>query len=221
MGVSGTSAEFLVNACDKFIYYDKLPGIGKPKKNQQNGQGQNQSAQKPKENNQPKPASLPTPTTAEGKLEQYLHLLSNQKIRMTPTTQRPLIIYKLYEITKANPDFTFNDLKEFAEAYFAKATPKVESELVLDTAHQLFHTFCFEFDPDSHERIWNRKLFFAPDVRSPADLLDKCDRKILQLLVNALGSPDKIDKDVAAKILYGGAQNPKVIEHVQSLLTGE
>ena len=25
MGVSGTSAEYLVNACDKFIYYDKLP----------------------------------------------------------------------------------------------------------------------------------------------------------------------------------------------------
>jgi hypothetical protein len=218
MGVSGTSAEFLVNACDKFIYYDKLQGVAKPKKNSQNGQNQNQASQKPKENNQPKQNNLPTPTTAEGKLEQYLHFLSNQKIRMTPTTQRPLIIYKLYEITKANPDFTFNDLKEYAEAYFANATPKIESQLVLDTAHQLFHTFCFEFDPESHDRIWNRKLFFAPDVESPSDLLDKCDRKLLQILANALGSPEKIDKEVVARILYGDVRNAKVLLHIRDLL---
>lgn len=226
MGISGTSAEYLVNACDKFIFYDKLQGVGKPKKNSQSGQqGQNQQpAQKPKEkegSNPPKQNNLPTPTTAEGKLEQYLHLLANQKIRMTPTEQRPLIIYKLYEITKANPDFSFNDLKIFAEEYFANATPKIEAQLVLDTAHQLFHTFCFEFDPESHERIWNRKLFFAPDVQKASDLLDKCDHKILQLLVNAIGSPERIDKEVAARILYGGIRSPKVLEHIQSLLTSE
>ncbi len=229
MGISGTSAEYLVNACDKFIYYDKLQGINKPKKNPQNGNGQNQNqpaAQKPKEKEKesapaPKQNGLPMATTAQGKLEQYLHLLANQKIRMTPTEQRPLIIYKLYEITKANPDFSFNDLKEFAEVYFANATPKIEAQLVTDTAHQLFHTFCFEFDPESHDRIWNRKLSFSPEVQKASDLLDKCDHKILQLLVNAVGSPDKIDKEIAARILYGSVRNPKVIDHVQDLLTSE
>ncbi len=224
MGISGTSAEYLVNACDKFIYYDKLQGINKPKKNPQNGQNQNLSAQKPKEKEVNTPSKQPTlamATTAEGKLEQYLHLLANQKIRMTPTEQRPLIIFKLYEITRANPDFSFNDLKEFAEAYFANTSPKIEAQLVLDTAHQLFHTFCFEFDPESHERIWNRKLFFSPEVQKASDLLDKCDRKILQLLANAIGSSEKIDREVAARILYGGVRNPKVLDHIQSLLTSE
>ncbi len=224
MGISGTSAEYLVNACDKFIYYDKLQGVNKPKKNPQNGQNQNQAAQKPKEKEVNAPSKQPTlamATTAEGKLEQYLHLLANQKIRMTPTEQRPLIIFKLYEITKANPDFSFNDLKEFAEAYFTNTSPKIEAQLVLDTAHQLFHTFCFEFDPESHERIWNRKLFFSPEVQKASDLLDKCDRKILQLLANAMGSSEKIDREIAARILYGGVRNPKVLDHIQSLLTSE
>jgi hypothetical protein len=68
---------------------------------------------------------------------------------MTPTTHRPLIIYKIYEIVKANPDFTFNQLREFAQSFFSNAAPKIEAQLVMDAMHQLFHTFCFEFDSES------------------------------------------------------------------------
>jgi uncharacterized LabA/DUF88 family protein len=236
MGVSGTSSEVLTNTCDKFIYYDKLPGV-KPqpqKKSSQPNQpaSQNQPAQKqqpqnppaaPKQqnNNQPARPSLPTPTTPEGKLEQYTNILGGQKIRITPSTHRPLVIYKIFDIVKANPTFTFNKLKEYAESFFQNATPKIENQLVLDVAHQLFHTFCFEFDPDSHERILDRQLFFQPDVQKPADLLDKCDKKILQLLINAIGSPEKVDKEVAAKLLYGGVRNPKILDHIAELMVAE
>jgi uncharacterized LabA/DUF88 family protein len=218
MGISGTSAEYLVNACDKFIYNDKLQGVNKVKKTPQNGAGQNQPQPKQSNGSAVKPGVVAA-TTPEGKFEQYLNLLSAKKIRIPDGEKRPFIIYKMYEMVKNAPEpITFNQLKEQAQAYYETATPKIEAQVVLDVAHQLFHTFCFEFDPDSHERILNRKMFFAADVQKAADLLDKCDRKILQLLVADLGSSDKLDVEVLARLLYGGARSRKVLDHIAELL---
>lgn len=221
MGISGTSAEYLVNACDKFIYYDKLQGVSKFKKTPQNGQSQNLPVMKQQTNGGAKPAVIAA-TTPEGKLEQYSNLLAAKKIRIANGEQRPFIIYKMYEMVKnAAEPLTFNQLKGQAQAFFEAATPKVELQVVLDVAHQLFHTFCFEFDPDSHERIFNRKMFFTADVQKAADLLDKCDRKILQLLVSDLGAPDNLDREVIARLLYGGLKTVKVLDHIDDLLTAE
>lgn len=218
MGISGTSAEYLVNACDKFIYYDKLQGVNKVKKAPQVATAQNQPQPKQNNGSAAKPGVV-SATTPEGKFEQYLNLLSAKKIRIPNGEQRPFIIYKMYEMVKTAPEpITFNQLKEQAQTYYEAATPKIEAQVVLDVAHQLFHTFCFEFDPDSHERILNRKMFFAADVQKAADLLDKCDRKILQLLISEFGSSDKLDAEVLARLLYGGTRGRKVLEHVAELM---
>jgi uncharacterized LabA/DUF88 family protein len=229
MGISGTSADYLVNACDKFVFYDKWQGVNKFKKTYPNNNGgQNQQAKQSSNPPAPKQAapqpakpSAPAPISPEKKLDRYLNILAGRKIRMMPTEHRPLIIYKIYEIVKANPDFSFNQLKEFAETFFANATPKIDQQLVLDTSHQLFHTFCFEFDTDTTERIWNRKMWLPEDVTSASDLLNKCDQKILQMLVNDMGASEKLDKEIAAQILYGGIRNPKALDHIQDLITAE
>jgi uncharacterized LabA/DUF88 family protein len=218
MGISGTSAEYLVNACDKFIYYDKLQGVNKVKKVPQPGQNQNPPAPKQTNGGSAKPVVV-SATTPEGKLEQYSNLLASRKIRIPNGEQRPFIIYKMYEMVQhASEPLTFNQLKEQAQVFFESATPKVDAQVVLDVAHQLFHTFCFEFDPDSHERILNRKMFFAADVQKASDLLDKCDRKILQLLISDLGSPEKLDLEVLALLLYGGVRTSKVLNHIADLM---
>lgn len=221
IGISGTSAEYLVNACDKFIFYDKWQGVNKVKKTPQNGSSQNQPTQK-QNNGSAAKSGLPVATTPEGKFEQYSNLLSVRKIRIANSDQRPFIIYKMYEMVKNTPQqLTFIQLKEQSQAFFENVTPKVELQVVLDIAHQLFHTFCFEFDPESHDRILNRKMFFAADVQKASDLLDKCDRKILQLLISDLGSPDKLDLQVIARLLYGGVRTPKVLDHIADLIAAE
>ncbi len=218
MGISGTSAEYLVNACDKFIFYDKLQGVNKVRKTPQNGTGQSQPQPKQNNGSAAKPGVVAA-TTPEGKFEQYLNLLSAKKIRIPNGEQRPFVIYKMYEMVKTAPEpITFNQLKEQAQAYYEAATPKLDAQVALDVAHQLFHTFCFEFDPDSHERILNRKMFFAADVQKAADLLDKCDRKILQLLISEFGSADKLDVEVLARLLYGDIRSQKALAHVSELM---
>jgi uncharacterized LabA/DUF88 family protein len=221
MGISGTSAEYLVNACDKFIFYDKWQGVNKVKKSPQNVSTQNPPAQK-QNNTSVAKSGLPVATTPEGKIEQYSNLLSARKIRIPNGDQRPFIIYKMYEMVRNAPEpITFNQLKEQAQAFFENTTPKIDAQVVLDIAHQLFHTFCFEFDPESHDRILNRKMFFAADVQKAPDLLDKCDRKIIQLLASDLGSPDKLDLEVIARLLYGGIRTPKVLDHIADLMAAE
>lgn len=239
MGISGTSADFLVSACDKFVYYDKWQGVNKFKKQGQSNSGQAQQAhqQAQKQNNTPQPqkqekqekqvqeqparSNTPKPIPPEKRLERYLNILAAHKIRMTPNVQRPLVIYKIFDMVKAAPDLTFNQLKEQAQAFFSNVTPKVEPQLALDALHQLFHTFCFEFDPNSNERIMDRKLFLPEETQTPADLLNKCDQKMLQLIIGDLGASEALDKEIAAKILYGSVRNPKVFDHIQDLIDAE
>ncbi|NWF63801.1 MAG: NYN domain-containing protein [Chloroflexi bacterium] len=228
LGISGTTADYLVSACDKFVYYDKWQGVNKFKKETPANGGQKLQAAKqnnppaPKqEKSQPqeKPAQKPAaPISPEKRLERYLNILSSHKIRMTPSAQRPLVIYKIYDVIKENPGITFNQLKEKAQAVFANT--KVEPQLALDTAHQLFHTFCFEFD-QSNERIMDRRMMIPDDTKSPADLLNKCDQKLLRLIAGDLGASEVLDKEIAAKLLYGGVPNPKVLDHIQELLDAE
>lgn len=231
VGVSGTSADYLVSACDKFVFYDKWQGVNKVKKQTPSNGGQAHQASKQSQppaaqkQAQTPPArtntNTPAPIPPEKRLERYLNILAGNKIRMTPNLQRPLVIYKIFDLVKATPEVTFNQLKEIAQTYFANATPKVDPQLVMDTLHQLFHTFCFEFDPDSNERIMNRKVSLLPETQSPADLLNKCDQKMLQLIIGDLGASEPLDKEIAAQILYGGARNPKVLDHIQELIDAE
>ena len=221
IGLSATSAEYLVNACDKFIFYDKLQGVNKFRKPPQNNPPQNPPVQKQNNGNGSKP-SLAIATTPEGKLEQYSNLLASKKIRVANGEFRPLVIYKIHEmVTNAPGQLTFNQLKDEVEKYFTGHTPKIDNQSALDIAYQLFHTFCFEFDPESHERILNRKMFFAADIQKASDLLEKCDRKLLQFLVSDLGSPEKLDGEIAALILYGGVRTPKTLDHIAGLVQPE
>lgn len=231
VGVSGTSADYLVSACDKFVFYDKWQGVNKVKKQTPSNGGQAHQAAKQSQppaaqkQAQTPPAktntNTPAPIPPEKRLERYLNILAGNKIRMTPNLQRPLVIYKIFDLVKATPEVTFNQLKEIAQTYFANATPKVDPQLVMDTLHQLFHTFCFEFDSDSNERIMNRKMSLPQETQSPADLLNKCDQKMLQLIIGDLGASEPLDKEIAAQILYGGARNPKVLDHIQELIDAE
>lgn len=234
LGISGTTADYLVSACDKFVYYDKWQGVNKFRKETSSNSGQKQQASKqgpapaqkqeksqPQEKAQPQEKSAPkaaAPISPAKRLERYLNILSSHKIRMVPSTNRPLVIYKIYDIVKEDAGITFNQLKEKAQAVFAET--KVEPQLALDTTHQLFHTFCFEFD-QSNERIMDRTMMIPEDIKSPAELLNKCDQKLLQMIAGDLGASEALDKETAAKILYGGVRSPKVLDHIQELLDKE
>jgi uncharacterized LabA/DUF88 family protein len=226
LGVSGTSAEFLINACDKFLFYDKLPGIKKKaalvqQVSKGNGGGGKLGTAPASQTRQAAPVNVTLPTTPEAKLEQYLRILLEHKIRMTPTEHRPEVIFKLYELKKNNPQLTFKQLKEEGLGYYAMNNTAIEATSINDIAHQLFHTFCFEFDDGSSERILDRKMSFIPEIKKPPDLLDMCDRRILQFIAEGLGSSDKVDAEVATRLLYGSVRTPRMLQHVQNMLTTE
>jgi hypothetical protein len=64
-------------------------------------------------------------------------------------------------------------------------------------------------------------MFFTADVKGAADLLDKCDHKILQFLISDLGSAENLDKEIIAFLLYGGVRSAKVLDHIADLMTAE
>ncbi|HNT24148.1 MAG TPA: NYN domain-containing protein [Anaerolineales bacterium] len=288
MGVSGKTAEYLINACDHFMFYDMLAGVAQPTKTSDaaentisfdisearrlmrqvlaNKAGEWQTGGEVKsaicrlnpafnERNygydtfkeflaaqndlvrirtaQPgghlevqmlletdQPAAHEAPHAL---LDRYLGILTRQKVRMTPTEHRPTIVLKLYDIFKSTPGITLTQLKENLHAYFDENAPHISWQYVHETVHELFHTYCFEFDKDDSKytddtKLWDRSITMAAGVNNGPQLLDKCDRGLLQKIGRSLGSFDKIDVEVAAHLLYGGVRGQRMLDHVRDLI---
>ncbi len=286
LGVSGASAEYLISACDEFIYYDRLVGAERSMAEKSSGESVTtitpsfdisearqllrrvlQSRQgewvlaaelknamlrldpafnernygfssfkeflnaasdivatRLNDNNQIEVTLTNAESSylPEALLDEYLRILAAQKIRMTPNEYRPQIIFRFFDIYKANPGLSLTALKEQVHAYFQERAPHVKWQYVHEAAHQLFHTYCFEFDQsDSYPpetRLWDRRVTMAPGIERPYDLLDKCDKGLLQKLARVLGTPKKINKEVAARLLYGSVRGQAMLDHVKELI---
>jgi uncharacterized LabA/DUF88 family protein len=286
LGVSGASAEYLVNACDEFIYYDRLVGA-EPPAAEKNGGGEKSPSfditearqllrrvlqsregdwvlaselknamlrldpafsernygfpnfkefinaakdmveSQLNDNNQ---IEVTLTTTEAGQipealLDEYLKILAQQKIRMTPNEYRPQIIFKFFDIGSSQPDLSLTNLKDQVHAFFQETAPHVKWQYVHEAAHQLFHTYCFEFDQEdddypSDARLWDRKVKIAAGVEKSIDLLDKCDKGLLHKLARSLGSAKKINKEAAARLLYGSFRGQAMLDHVGELIDG-
>ncbi len=285
LGVSGASAEYLINACDEFIYYDRLVGAEQPAAEAEEGgevapsfditearqllrrvlqsrQGEWVLAAELKnamlrldpafsernygfanfkefvnaasdiaesrlnDNNQIE-VSLTTAEAAhipEALLDEYLKILADQKVRMTPNEYRPQIIFRFFDICTANSDLSLTSLKEQVHAFFQESAPHVKWQYVHEAAHQLFHTYCFEFDQSDayppETRLWDRRVSIAAGVEKSLDLLDKCDKGLLFKLARSLGGPKKINKEAAARLLYGSFRGQAMLDHVKELIDG-
>ena len=285
LGVSGASAEYLINACDEFIFYDRLVGAEQPAaEDEERGEGAPsfdisearqllrrvlQSRQgewvlaaelknamlrldpafsernygfanfkefinaakdiaesQLNDNNQIE-VTLTTAEAAqipEALLDEYLKILTEHKIRMTPNEYRPQIIFRFFDICASNPELSLTSLKEQVHAYFQETAPHVKWQYVHEAAHQLFHTYCFEFDQSDayppETRLWDRKVSIAAGMEKSLDLLDKCDKGLLQKLARTLGSPKKINKQAAARLLYGSFRGQAMLDHVGELIDG-
>jgi len=285
LGVSGASAEYLINACDEFIFYDRLVGAEQPETKVEEGtqgppsfdisearqllrrvlqsrQGEwvlaaelknamlrldpafsernygfanfkefIMSAKDIVDNQLNDDNQIEvTLTTAEAGqipealLDEYLKILAQQKIRMTPNEYRPQIIFRFFDICKSNSELSLTSLKEQVHAYFQEAAPHVKWQYVHEAAHQLFHTYCFEFDQSEsyppETRLWDRRVTFPQGIEKSLDLLDKCDKGLLYKLARSFGSPKKINKEAAARLLYGSFRGQAMLDHVSELIDG-
>ncbi len=295
MGVSGTSAEYLVNACDEFIFYDRLAGFtpqpprapGSKQKvpreeevaapsfdisearqllrrvlqaretewmlaaelksamlrldpafNERNYgfssfkeflNAQKDMVNMRTSNNQLEVQLRDEPqvngvsaAAPEALLDQYVNILAQNKVRMTPNEYRPVIVFKFFELCKTHPEYTLTQLKEQVHAHFEETAPHVKWQYVHETAHQLFHTYCFDFGDGANAaqdvRLWDRPVKLAEGINKRSDMLDKCDKGLLQKLAKNLGSLDKIDREVAARLLYGSFRGQKMLDHVNDLI---
>ncbi len=197
IGVRATSATSFVAACDQFLYYDDLLA--------QSHSGSSGSASSPA-------------TAISPKVEAYLKALT-PKVRMSVNPLRPWIILRAYRLIQQNHGASLNVLKEKLPAYYQENHPEVPQSLVQEVFHQLFHTFCFEFDPSGKEGppLWERPAYLMKTIHSANDLLEHCDRGLLRILQQNLPG-ERIDPQAATILLYGRADDARLVEHVQRLI---
>nr|WP_290669569.1 NYN domain-containing protein [Ardenticatena sp.] len=194
IGVRATSALLLISACDTFHYYDDLL----EKKPATNGLSHR-------------------PEKKDG-VEAYLNAIAH-KVRMSAHPDRPKAILLFYKFACQHPNTSLIDLsqafKTFAKEQQSPISPTIANEVI----HQLFHTYCFEFAPpeDEDQPLWSRTVSFAAGIESASDLLRKCDRGLLELLTKSMPNTP-IDPSIAAQMLYGTADNPRLVEYVSNLL---
>ena len=290
LGISGASAEYLINACDQFIFYDTLvvsddlpviedeagetavtfdvgearqilrralkkhegewvsagkikytmrglnPAFSERNYNFPNfkafltahpdlvkmrtAEGGHMEVLMLSENDNKKDTKQLTP---EALLDRYLKILSQHKIRMTPNEHRPTIVFRFFNIMQTKPNRSLNAQKEDLHAYFEEMAPQVKYQYIHETVHQLFHTYCFTFDKKDNNypddiRLWDRNVELATSIHRSPELLEKCDRGLLQRIGRKVGGVGKIDRQVAARLLYGSIKGQKMLDHVDDLI---
>ncbi len=291
LGVSGASAEYLINACDQFVFYDALvEAPAKPEKKAKKSTAASfditearqllRRALRSQEDEwvsggqlkyamlrlnpafsernygfssfkqfllaqkdlvqvriaQPgghldvKMVTENETSTAqvapEALLDRYLKYLSQQRVHMTPNEYRPRIVLKLYDILRTQPGRSLTEHKEDLHAHFEETAPDIKWQYVHEVIHQLFRTYCFEFDEDDSNypadvRLWDRRVSLVEGIERDTDLLDQCDRGLLQRIGRRLGAVGNIDPEVAARLLYGSLKGQKMLDHVQHLIDAE
>ena len=289
MGVSGSSAEYLINACDKFIFYDLLnetspeaeseKNAESPKKvsfdlsearlllrralNMHEGEWINGATLKQAmqrlnpafdERNykyerfkdfldaqsdiartrhdkagghlevqglsqEETPLSENDP---EALLDRYLRFLRLERIRMTPTIHRSSIITQFYDLINRGPQRSLEELRVALEAYFEDHAPN-KQKYVHETVYQLFRTNCFDFDADKSKyppetRLWQKKVSLKNDIKDANNLLEICDKSLIKIIGQYFDSVDNLDRKVMARLLYGSAEQQKMLEHVTQLI---
>lgn len=283
IGVSGTSAEYLINACDMFLFYDKLVGLATPQeaKNAVNSEETGETdfdiaaarllLQRVLESNDAewmhagalKNAMLrlqpsfhesnysfsnfkdflkaqsdlveindingvlhvrlkpQRSSSQQNLLQRYLKLLAQQKIRMTPNAYRPRIILKFFEFVK-DGNISLTEAKERVHAFYEEKMPQVASTYITEVTHQLFHTYSFDFHDGPNDppnvRLWDKRVTLKQGINTAQQLLDHCDRGLLQRLARQLGGREKIDPEAAAQLLYGSKPGQRMLEHVRELI---
>ena len=292
MGVSGTSAEYLINACDKFIFYDLLNVTSPEVESEVNAESpknvafdlsearhllrralnmhegewingatlkqdmqrlnpafdernynygkfkdflgaQSDIAQIRKHpgghlevsglSGEDAPSSDNEP---EALLDLYSRYLAQNKIRMTPNVHRPSIITQFYYIIYNGNDRSLEEVKEELHTYYEENDPNIKSQYVHEAVHQMFRTNCFIFDSDDNNyatdiRLWQRKVYLTSDIKDAKDLLEKCDRNMIKLIGQYLNPGKDIDRKVITRLLYGSAEQQKMLEHVSQLIETE
>ncbi len=281
MGVSGSSAEYLVNACDEFLFYDRLISSSPDTASEEDKEEDASPAfdiaaarlllQRVLESSENEMVHagmlknnmlrlqpsfhernygfssfkdflkaqadlvrlkdvdgvlyvLAVPREEqprEALLQKYLKVLSQQKIRMTPNSYRPRIILKFFDFVK-DGEISLTEAKERVHTYYEKHMPQVASTYITEVTHQLFHTYCFQFldDRDYPEniRLWDKRVTLSKGIDSPQDLLDHCDKGLLQRIARQIGGKEQIDPEVAAQLLYGSKPGQRMLAHVKDLL---
>lgn len=195
IGLQQTTSSALIQTCDRFVFYHTLL-------------------------NAPAGDASTNATAADPQVhtvvEQYLKALS-EKIRMTPSSDRPKAILAFYRFAQAHQGQSLASLYQQFPDWLQQHHPDLSPYVGRSVVHQLFHTYCFEFLPPEREQLWDREVRFHPSIRSGAELLQKCDRGLLALLKRNLPG-ETIDPLAATILLYGSSHNPRTLNYVRELI---
>lgn len=156
-------------------------------------------------------------------LELYQRILAKNRLRMSPSEDRPHVIKTAFELFRKSPPSSLIEKKDELHRYFEDHEPSVKWETVNDVVYQLFYTFCFEFDRrsdhyDESTRLWERKAWLGVMLPDADRFLEYVDRRLLLFLALELGGPEGIDPVVACHLLYGREHAPERLEAVRRLI---
>jgi uncharacterized LabA/DUF88 family protein len=152
-------------------------------------------------------------------LDRYLACLAREKVRMTPTEHRKKLIADMFGIIhKESSEISLTEAIGKLAKMIEETAPFISYTIINDTAHQLFHCSCFDFVSKTKypegTMLWDRGVRFREHINNDSDLLSWCDRELLRKIKRCLNPNEKIEPEVAARLLYGKKGNEGYIQEL-------
>jgi hypothetical protein len=163
------------------------------------------------------------PRLPEAKVDEYLHILAQNKISMTPTEQRPDILKTCFELFKKLDGHSYNQIREEIFRYFGEHLQDIKEGYVRDCVHQIYKANCFQFDQKdknypSSVTLWNRRLWLKKDISSGEEMLQWIDRYLLNIIARNVNPAGEVDANAASRVLYGNSKNQAKVKQLLALI---
>lgn len=188
LAVQANTSHYLTQAVSRFIPYESLVTSS--------------------ENDTP-----PPPPTSQVNLEEeaqdYLRALS-QKVRMTPSPQRPAALLAFYPyLKKHGGSQSFKAIQQrFQEDM--RREGRFDEALLQSLPHQVFHAYALLFEEGNGASLWDRVVHLRSEIKSAREFLDWCDMGLTLWIAKGLGDINRLQPMPLAKVLYADTSPPLV-----------
>jgi uncharacterized LabA/DUF88 family protein len=166
--------------------------------------------------------AAPDNENPERQLDRYLQFLAREKIRMRSTEHRKAIIINMFGVIQKNSKISYTEVIKILANVIENKAPYISYSFINEAAHQLFRSQCFYFDDDDNyppgTKLWDRSVSLKEGIESANDLLTWCDRELLKKILHWLEPEEKINPEVAVRLLYGQEGMPYKMDHIEKLI---
>ena len=153
-------------------------------------------------------------------VSKYRKILAKNKIPITPSKNRPVIVEKLFYLYQKHSGKIYTEIDKKIVKDFHKNCPEIPKAQIIKIQKQILRSDSMHISAEGGKSFpfWMTNVRLKKSVGSPAILNFNIDTLVVTTIKRELGA-ERIDPIALSLILYGTSKDPKLIKRAEGLIS--